>query len=73
MKYHENSAEDYYGSYKRLDYYTNYYDNNKISEEKEEKPQPLILEERSGMIKVYNRHIGTFVWEKAGDKDGEDS
>ena len=26
-KFDANSGEDYYGEYRKLDYYTNYYDN----------------------------------------------
>ena len=66
-----NNGEDYYGSYKRLDYYTNYYNDNK--EEKEEEPvSPVILEEKDGWIKIWNGHVGTFVWERV-EEDERDS
>ena len=56
---------DYYGDYKKLDYYHNYNngENNKNSRV-DEMVKPHIFERKDGCVKAYNGHLGVFVWER---------
>jgi hypothetical protein len=48
------------------EYYTSYY-GNEADEEKPKSSKPRVYERKNEMIKIYNGHVGTLVWEKEDD------
>ena len=57
------NSDDHYGSYKKLDYYTNFNEQEPPTETRVEGGNK-IYDRKDGWVKVYNGHIGTFVWER---------
>ena len=56
------NTDDYYGGYKKLDYYTNYNDQQSLPKNKtDDQEKSPVYERKNGWIKVYNGHIGSML------------
>lgn len=67
-KFNACNGQDYYGGYRKLDYYTNYND-EPTPRTDDEKVERKIYDRKDGYVKIYNGHMGTFAWEKEDDPE----